>query len=119
METEDPAASDRRLAALLGVGALIALALTGAQAVLAQPSSPPSSTQAPPGPTPPMAPTPPEKIAPPATLAPSPSTGSGVIHPPGGVDPGIQSTAPAPTPNSMRVIPPPGTPGGNPNVQPK
>jgi hypothetical protein len=41
---------------------------------------------------------------------------NGVICPPE-VDPAIK----APTPNSgtMPVIPPPGSPGGNPNVQPK
>ncbi len=41
---------------------------------------------------------------------------NGVICPPN-VDPGIK----APTPNAgkMPVIPPPGSPGGNPNVQPK
>jgi hypothetical protein len=44
---------------------------------------------------------------------------SGVIHPPEGVDPGIAVPAPDPNPNSTPVIPPPGTPGGNPSVQPK
>ncbi len=41
---------------------------------------------------------------------------NGVICPPN-VDPAIK----APTPNAgkMPVIPPPGSPGGNPNVQPK
>lgn len=41
---------------------------------------------------------------------------NGVICPPN-VDPGMK----APTPNAgkMPVIPPPGGPGGNPNVQPK
>jgi hypothetical protein len=41
---------------------------------------------------------------------------NGVICPPN-VDPGIK----APTPNAgkMPVIPPPGSPGGDPNVQPK
>ncbi len=91
MEADDTTAADRRLAGLLGVAALVAMALTGAP-VLAQPSSPPSSTQAPPGPPPPTAPTPPEKIAPPAqtqAMAPPAATGAGVIHPPAGVDPGI------------------------------
>ena len=41
---------------------------------------------------------------------------NGVICPPN-VDPAIK----APTPNAgkMPVIPPPGSPGGNPNIQPK
>ena len=40
----------------------------------------------------------------------------GVICPPQ-VDPSIKK--PAPSDGSMPVIPPPGSPGGNPNVQPK
>ena len=42
----------------------------------------------------------------------------GVICPPPGVDPGIR----APTPEGgrmMPVIPPPGSPGGDPNIRPK
>jgi len=41
----------------------------------------------------------------------------GVICPPAGVDPGIQVTPPGG--GELKVIPAPGTPGGNPNVQPK
>ena len=41
----------------------------------------------------------------------------GVICPPLQVDPGIK--APTPPEGSMPVIPPPGSPGGDPNVQPK
>ncbi len=44
---------------------------------------------------------------------------SGVIHPPVGVDPGIAAPVPDPHPNSTPVIPPPGTPGGNPTILPK
>lgn len=44
---------------------------------------------------------------------------SGVIRPPAAMDPGIAVPAPDPNPNSTPVIPPPGTPGGNPSVQPK
>ncbi|MDT8330553.1 hypothetical protein RQ831_05765 [Roseomonas gilardii] len=35
------------------------------------------------------------------------------------VDPGIQTTVPDPRPNTTPVIPPPGTPGGNPQIQPR
>ena len=42
----------------------------------------------------------------------------GVIAPPSGVDPEIKRTPP-PTGAKMPVIPPPGTPGGNPAVKPK
>jgi hypothetical protein len=42
----------------------------------------------------------------------------GVIRPPAGVDPQIQ--VPPPEPGArMPVIPPPGTPGGDPRIQPK
>jgi len=42
---------------------------------------------------------------------------SGVICPPAGVDSEIHE--PTPPGGSMRVIPPPGSPGGDPSVQPK
>ncbi len=53
------------------------------------------------------------------TLSERLSRNSGVIHPPGGTDPGIAVPAPEPSPGSTPVIPPPGTPGGNPSLQPK
>ena len=46
----------------------------------------------------------------------------GVIAPPASTantDPGIVKPAPSTGARSMPVIPPPGTPGGDPNVQPK
>ena len=42
---------------------------------------------------------------------------NGVICPPPHVDPDIK--APTPEGGTMPVIPPPGSPGGNPQVQPK
>lgn len=42
----------------------------------------------------------------------------GVIHPPPGIDPEM-SKSPPPTGSTMPVIPPPGTPGGEPGVEPK
>ncbi|HEX3419257.1 MAG TPA: hypothetical protein VHT21_23080 [Stellaceae bacterium] len=63
----------------------------------------------------------------PATPATPPATGTsssdlnrsgGVITPPAGVDPEIKQTPPA-TGSTMPIIPPPGTPGGNPAVKPK
>jgi hypothetical protein len=42
----------------------------------------------------------------------------GVITPPAGIDPEIRQTPP-PTGAKMPIIPPPGTPGGNPSVKPK
>jgi hypothetical protein len=41
----------------------------------------------------------------------------GVICPPAGVDPEMRQVPPEG--GAMKVIPPPGSPGGNPNVQPK
>jgi hypothetical protein len=41
----------------------------------------------------------------------------GVLCPPSGVDPEIR--APTPDTGDKAVIPPPGSPGGNPNVRPK
>ena len=43
----------------------------------------------------------------------------GVIKPGGNIDPKMQVPPPDPGPTSTPVIPPPGTPGGNPNVVPK
>ena len=42
---------------------------------------------------------------------------NGVICPPPHIDPGMKT--PAPPAGTMPVIPPPGSPGGNPHVQPK
>ena len=50
------------------------------------------------------------------TLSEKLDQGGGVICPPD-VDPGIK--APAPDTGKMPVIPPPGSPGGDPKVQPK
>lgn len=45
---------------------------------------------------------------------------SGVLKPPADVDPGIQAKPPvAPSKLPTTVIPPPGTPGGDPSAQPK
>jgi hypothetical protein len=41
----------------------------------------------------------------------------GVLCPPSGVDPEIR--APTPDGGNMPVIPPPGSPGGNPSIRPK
>ena len=71
----------------------------------------------------------PSNLAPnrPATPAAPPTGGNlssdlnrsgGVIKPPAGIDPEIKQTPP-PTGATMPVIPPPGTPGGNPAVKPK
>lgn len=43
----------------------------------------------------------------------------GVIKPGDNLDPKMQVAPPDPGPTSTPVIPPPGSPGGNPNVVPK
>ena len=43
----------------------------------------------------------------------------GVIHPPAGIDPAITQPPPASGSHRMPIVPPPGTPGGDPNVKPK
>jgi hypothetical protein len=74
--------------------------------------------------------TPPEKIEPPADARESSggsgtdlsdrlSRSGGTLKPPTNVDPGMTAAPPDPGPRSMRVIPPPGAPGGNPSVEPK
>jgi hypothetical protein len=47
------------------------------------------------------------------------SKSQGVIQPPQEVDPAMKQETPSTGPNSMPVIPPPGTPGGDPSVKPK
>ncbi|MXP64247.1 hypothetical protein E0493_12920 [Roseomonas sp. M0104] len=66
-------------------------------------------------------PTIPERIQPPGSgqpTAPGPG-GDSVIPPPAGVDPKIHVPAPTPQPNTTPVLPPPGSPGGDPTVQPR
>jgi hypothetical protein len=47
------------------------------------------------------------------------SRSGGVIKPPDNVDRKIEAPTPNPGPRSMPVVPPPGSPGGNPDVKPK
>ena len=47
------------------------------------------------------------------------SRSGGVIKPPENVDPKMQAPTPNPGPQSMPIVPPPGAPGGNPDVKPK
>ncbi len=73
--------------------------------------------------TPKLAPTLPRGTGDDVRPTPVPNQDPGVVTPPSGVltpgnpDPGIN--LPIPPQGRMPVIPPPGTPGGNPNVQPK
>jgi len=53
------------------------------------------------------------------TLSEQLSRSGGVIRPPTEVDRKIEATPPNPGASTMPVIPPPGTPGGDPDVKPK
>lgn len=48
-----------------------------------------------------------------------PGVARGVVPPPLEVDPGIHAPVPNPTPGTTRVIPPPGSPGGDPRIDPR
>src|SRR5262245_59959272 len=52
-----------------------------------------------------------------STLSDQLAESGGVICPPAGVDPQMRQAPSAG--GSMKVVPPPGSPGGNPHVQPK
>jgi hypothetical protein len=115
------------LALLAGLGA----GYLGAAAAQAPPTpATPKERTAPPAPQHTAGCTPMKTVPPRGTAAPNTTVGqanhtlgdqlarsNGVICPPSNVDPAMR----APTPNigSTPVIPPPGSPGGNPNVQPK
>ena len=107
------------------LGALLGLALPWAASAQNPQPAPPQQTHTPVAP--PSASTPPpEQIAPPdgqaepgATMSEKLSQQQGTLHPPA-VDPGIQAPVPpSRAQGTMPVIPPPGTPGGNPKVVPK
>jgi hypothetical protein len=92
--------------------ALLAASLAVSVAALAQ--TMPPVPQRPPGASKTM---PPEVVKPP--MEPNTSGTKGALRHPREVDPGIVAPTPTPAPQSMPVIPPPGSPGGNPNVIPK
>ena len=119
-----------KLSLLLSCVLMTAPGLAAAQAPPA-PSTPPAQTAPPPSPRPancaPMQ-QPPHS----GTVAPEGQTtgqrsseplgdrlarSDGVLCPPAGVDPEIR--APTPDAGNTPVIPPPGSPGGDPNVRPK
>ena len=113
---------------------LVICALTvGSGAATAQappaPATPPAPT-APPAPTRATDCSPMQPVPPRGTIAPEGTPGQraeplgdklarsdGVLCPPAGIDPEIR--APTPDTGNTPVIPPPGSPGGDPNVRPK
>jgi hypothetical protein len=116
---------------LLLIGVLVAASGTASAQAPPAPATPPAQTAPPPtGRTIDCAPTRP--IPPRGTIAPEGGTSGqqtneplgdklarsdGVLCPPAGVDPDIR--APTPDTGNTPVIPPPGSPGGDPNVRPK
>jgi hypothetical protein len=103
----------RRRALLGAVFAISNLTLVGD--IHAQVQQPGLRDQIPPS----QAPVQPENAKPGETLSEQLDRSGGVIKPPTGVDPKIEAPAPEPNPGKMPVVPPPGSPGGDPNVQPK
>jgi hypothetical protein len=112
---------------MIAVGFVLAATAVEAQAP-PSPQRPPPPTATQPDPQPCAEPRannqqPPEKRGTPPTTGSAPplsdqlAKGEGVICPPKGVDPEI--VAPTPDVGRMPVIPPPGSPGGDPTVRPK
>jgi hypothetical protein len=100
------------------IALLVSAGSVGAAAAQASGERSPETTQS-------QAACPPDVQTSPPTVggapAPNPSDklaeSKGVICPPAGVDRDIN--VPPPGGGELKVIPPPGSPGGNPNVQPK
>ena len=61
----------------------------------------------------------PDRLLPPGASSGSEAPMGGVLSPGMNPDPGMSVMPPMPAPGASRVIPPPGTPGGNPDVQPR
>jgi hypothetical protein len=115
-------AQSRNRARRLAVLTVAAFACAACGGVLSQtpPANPPSSVQNDAAP-----PAKPRDLVPqarppaPSTLSEQLSRSGGVIQPPPQVDRKIEAPTPDPGAQSMPVIPPPGTPGGDPTVKPK
>jgi hypothetical protein len=58
-------------------------------------------------------------IGPDSSLSDKLEATDGVIRPPRNVDPEMTTPAPVPNPGTTPVIPPPGSPGGSPQVDPR
>ena len=104
----------RRLGAVLGAGIVCASLIIGQEAA-AQAQQPAPDAQTPSAPAPSQS----ENPVPGEPLGQQLSRSKGVIKPPAGVDPEIEAPAPQQDNPTMRVIPPPGSPGGDPSIQPK
>jgi hypothetical protein len=102
--------------AAIVVATVAALSIPTAQAQLDRPVAPPALSQ-PLNPCPPSVGNNADETAGSRTLSGQLSQSKGVICPPAGIDPGI--SVPPSGGGRTPVIPPPGTPGGDPSIQPK
>jgi hypothetical protein len=92
-----------RAGAVLAAALLMGAALPAAAAVDTQPPQ-----------------TVPEKAGPPAqSLSEQLDRSHGIIHPPADLDAGMAQPPPVTGRGIMPIVPPPGTPGGNPKIEPK
>ena len=91
----------------VGAVAVLACAVFASPAAWAQSSAPDSPR------------TVPEQIAPPAESGPAGNAAPAPVIVPPAVDPGIKAPVKTPTHDNLLVVPPPGTPGGDPHVIPK
>jgi hypothetical protein len=108
-------------ALLLGTAIILHAGRAGAQS----PPVPEHPPGAPPGTNPPSESTTPPPDAgndqgkPDQPLSKDLKENEGVLEPPTALDNGIVRKPPVPDPGTTPVIPPPGSPGGNPDVEPK
>lgn len=110
---------DLRISDTALVAGILCASLLMGHAVAAQAEKPVPEAQTQPGQVPPGQ-VPQSDAGPPdQPLGHKLSETKGVIKPPQGVDPGIETTAPEPNAGTMPVIPPPGSAGGGQTVQPK
>jgi hypothetical protein len=102
----------------VALGAATAAPAQDAQQPPTLPRQPDPQTTVPEKVDPPMG-TRPSEEAPTGSLSRQLEGSSGVIKPPGNVDPEIHVPAPVPDPGTTKVIPPPGSPGSPIPVQPR
>jgi hypothetical protein len=104
---------NRNLAAALAAAAIFSTTIAQAQSERQAPATPPTRNDCTPANRAPSS----NETTGSAPLGERLSQSKGVICPPAGVDPGI--TVPPVGGGRMPVIPPPGTPGGDPGIVPK
>ena len=104
------------IAAVVAAATLFSTSIAQAQAERpGRPTSPPNTSECAPGPDSPRPPS--NETTGSRPLSERLAESKGVICPPAGVDPGMRQ--PPPEGGTIKVVPPPGSPGGNPAIQPK